>query len=108
MATTPPTQPYQPLPITAVDLMERGISIMRERGAENAGKDKERSFANVAIAFNAITGKDITAAETALILQILKDVRQWSDPTRLHKDSVLDCINYSSLKGEELYRQFNK
>lgn len=106
MPDMPSPRPYQPKPITAIGIMQRGIGIMKERGLENAGADMERSFGSVATAFNAITGKDFTAAEVALILQILKDVRQWSDQTRLHKDSIIDCVNYAALKGEELFRQF--
>lgn len=90
----------------AIDLLEQGKSIMQQRGVEyEADSEQERSFGSVAVAFNAITGKDLTAAEVALLLQILKDVRQWSQD-RLHEDSVIDCVNYAALKGEELYKQY--
>ena len=59
----------------------------------------------MATAFNAITGKSLTPAEVCLVLQIVKDVRQWSQD-RLHEDSVLDGVSYASLKGEELYKQY--
>lgn len=92
----------------AIDLLEQGKSIMQQRGAEYETDGKhERSFGSVATAFNAITGKDLSAAEVALLLQVLKDVRQFSQD-RLHEDSVIDCVNYAALKGEELYRQYNK
>lgn len=94
--------------MTARQLLLLAHDLQGERGAEYENKDKgERSFQKTATAFNAITGKDITPAEVALLLQILKDVRQWAIPDRLHEDSVVDGVNYSSLKGEELYRQFN-
>lgn len=81
---------------------------MQQRGAEYETEgEQERSFNSVTVAFNAITGKDLTAAEVALLLQVLKDVRQFSQD-RLHEDSVIDCVNYAALKGEELYRQYNK
>lgn len=92
----------------AVELLEQGKRIMQQRGTEYETDGKqERSFNSVAVAFNAITGKDLTAAEVALLLQVLKDVRQFSQD-RLHEDSVIDCVNYAALKGEELYRQYNK
>lgn len=81
---------------------------MQQRGAEyETDVKQERSFASVAVAFNAITGKDLTAAEVALLLQVLKDVRQFSQD-RLHEDSVIDCVNYAALKGEELYKQYGE
>ncbi len=81
--------------------------IQSERGGEyDQNKAKERSFEKMAIAFNAYTGKDLTAAHMALILQILKDVRQFS-ADRYHADSVVDCISYASLKAELLYEQYN-
>lgn len=89
---------------SATDLLSDCTAIQNERAVEyKAGG--ERSFNSVSTAFNAITGKDITPAEMALILQILKDVRQWSKD-RLHPDSVLDSVSYASLKGEELYKQY--
>ncbi|MGL4616494.1 MAG: DUF6378 domain-containing protein [Shewanella sp.] len=57
------------------------------------------------MAFSAITGKHITPSEVCLMLQIVKDVRQWSQD-RLHEDSVVDGVNYAALKGEELYKQY--
>ena len=93
----------------SVDFLKQALKIQEERGAEydvTSPIKKERSFNKVAIAFNAITGKDLTAAEIALMLQLLKDVRQWS-ADRYHKDSVEDCISYSSLKAEELFLQYH-
>lgn len=93
---------------TAYELLNEGSDLLAQRGQEYETNDSERSFNKIAQAFNTITGKSITPAEVALLMQILKDVRQWADPTRLHEDSVIDGLNYSALKGEELYRQFNK
>lgn len=91
----------------AIDLLEQGKSIMQQRGAEyETDSSQERSFNSVAVTFNAITGKELTAAEVALLLQVLKDVRQFSQD-RLHEDSVIDCVNYAALKGEELHRQYS-
>lgn len=36
------------------------------------------------------------------MLQLLKDVRQWSNPNSYHADSAEDCISYAALKAEAL------
>lgn len=96
-------------PKTATGFLYKGLQLLKERGKQyqTSSKVEERSFKSVAIAFNAVTGKNITPAEVCLLLQILKDVRQWSQP-RYHADSVEDCVNYAALKGEELYKQYHK
>lgn len=48
------------------------------------------------------TGRDLTEAEGWLLLQVLKDVRQWQNPDKFHEDSALDGVAYSSLKAEAL------
>lgn len=93
---------------SAVEILDKGKSILAERGEEyETDGNKERSFPQVAIAFNAITGHEIKGSEVALMLQILKDVRQWSQD-RLHEDSIIDCTNYSALKGHELFKEYEK
>ena len=78
------------------------VAVQSERGKIYESDNKERSFAKASKAFNAITGKDITPAEVALLLQVLKDVRQWANPSVPHYDSLLDCVSYASLKAEQL------
>lgn len=93
---------------TATNLLNQGAGILDQRGAEYEQEgNQERSFDSVAAAFNAITGKNITPAEVALMLQCVKDVRQWSQD-RLHEDSVIDGINYAALKGELLHKQYGE
>lgn len=91
----------------SVNFLERAIEIQKERGAEYEQDTGERSFEKLAIIFNAKTGKDITAAEVALLLQDLKDVRQWSQD-KYHTDSVEDCVSYASLKAELLFEQYHQ
>lgn len=95
-------------PKTATGFLQKGLQRLLERGKEyqTSKKLEERSFKSVATAFNAITGKNLTPAEVCLLLQILKDVRQWAQP-RYHADSIEDCVNYAALKGEELYKQYH-
>lgn len=93
-------------PKTSRQFLLASVEVQGERGAEYEGEGKEeRSFNRIAKAFSAITQKELTAAEIALVLQITKDVRQWSHD-RFHADSVLDSVSYAALKAEELYIQY--
>jgi hypothetical protein len=93
---------------TASDYLYKAAEIMDERGKEydNAGK-QERSMGKTVAAFNAITGRDLRESEGWLLLQLLKDTRQWSNPNRYHRDSAEDCIAYAALKAEALENEFN-
>ena len=88
----------------STDLLKACIDVQAERGAEYATNGEgERSFATEATAFNAITGRDLKGSDVCLILEFVKLVRQYAQPDRLHPDSVLDKVSYSSLWGQELY-----
>lgn len=91
---------------TAIDYLNECAEVQKQRGEQydNTGSG-ERSFAACANAFNAITGRDLKGSDVCLILQCLKDVRQYSDPNRLHEDSVLDKVSYASLWAEELNKE---
>lgn len=93
--------------IPAESFLATASQLMEERGEDYDEEGGERSFGKIAIAFNAITGHNITPAEVALLMQILKDVRQWASP-RFHCDSANDCVTYSALKAEELSRQYEE
>jgi hypothetical protein len=84
--------------------LDEAKRIQEERGAiyDSTGSTKERSMGKTVIAFNAITGKDLTEAEGWLLQQLLKDARQWANPTVFHLDSATDGVSYSSLKAEAL------
>lgn len=91
----------------STDLLQAAIAVQSERGAEykkptDGDKQVERSFARVAAAFNEITGRDIKASEIALMLTVLKLVRQCSQD-RVHADSLVDAVSYSSLWAELVY-----
>ncbi|WNA15564.1 hypothetical protein [Acinetobacter phage HFM1] len=85
----------------ASDIADAALKHIRERAVNYDQADGERSAAKTAKAFNAITGKDITESEVWLMLQLLKDVRQWSRD-EYHVDSAEDCIAYAALKAESL------
>ena len=86
---------------TASEIADSALKHIRERAETYNQPTGERSAAKTAKAFNAITGKDITESEVWLLLQLLKDVRQWSRED-YHQDSAEDCIAYAALKAESL------
>ena len=90
------------MPTAAPDFLQSALNTLTQRGKDYDKPEGERSAAAVAVAFNAITGKDLTAAEVYLVLQLVKDVRQWQNPERYHADSALDCVAYAALKAEAL------
>lgn len=87
----------------AHQIADVALQHIRDRAATYDQADGERSAGKTATAFNAITGKDLTEAEVFLLLQILKDVRQWQKGIP-HQDSLEDCIAYAALKAESLER----
>ena len=82
--------------------LQAAIDVQAERGKQYDAPGGERSMGRTVQAFNAITGRDLTEAEGWLLLQVLKDVRQWQNPDKFHEDSALDGVAYSSLKAEAL------
>lgn len=92
-------------PTTAPDFLQSALNTLTQRGKDYDKPEGERSAAAVAVAFNAITGRNLTEAEVWLVLQLVKDVRQWQNPERYHADSALDCVAYAALKAEALARK---
>ena len=86
----------------APELLRRAAEIMDERGKQYDKPDGERSMGRAVAAFNAITGRELTESEGWLLLQVLKDVRQWQNPNKAHQDSLEDCIAYAALKAESM------
>ena len=92
-------------PTTAPEFLQSALNTLTQRGKDYDKPEGERSAAAVAVAFNAITGRNLTEAEVWLVLQLVKDVRQWQNPERYHADSALDCVAYAALKAEALARK---
>lgn len=93
----------------SADLLRECIEVQSERGKQyDKDGTQERSFAAAAKAYNSVTGRDLEGSDVCLMLVMVKLVRQYSDPSRLHEDSVLDGISYGALWGEELYRELTK
>lgn len=86
----------------STDFLQAAIDIQAERAKEYDQPEGERSMGRTVAAFNAITGHNLSEADGWLMLQILKDVRQWQNPNKFHEDSALDCVAYASLKAEAL------
>lgn len=85
----------------AEEFLHSAAEIMGQRGVDYDQDGGERSMGKTVKAFNIITGKDLTEGEGWLLLQLLKDVRQWSTKG-VHMDSIQDCIAYAALKAEGL------
>ena len=90
----------------ATDLLSACAAVQSERAKQYDTKGTgERSFQAAAEAFNALTGQQLKGSDVCLLLMCVKAVRQYSDPLRVHDDSVLDLVSYASLWGEELYSE---
>lgn len=87
----------------ATDFLSNAARIMTERGQQYDKPEGERSMGAAVTAFNAITRRGLSEAEGWLLLQLLKDVRQWQRPA-YHADSAEDCVAYAALKAEALAR----
>ncbi|MBB1614511.1 hypothetical protein A9978_18910 [Pseudomonas sp. UMC65] len=85
----------------AHEFLGKAQALMLERGQQYDKPEGERSMGAAVSAFNTITGQKLTEAEGWLLLQILKDVRQWQNPA-YHADSAEDCVAYAALKAEAL------
>ena len=91
---------------TAKDYLNECIEVQNQRGEQYDSKcTGERSFAAAASAFNAMTGNNLKGSDVCLLLTCVKAVRQYSDTTRVHEDSLLDLVSYASLWAEELNKE---
>lgn len=86
----------------AQDFLRKGADLLEERGKQYDQPGGERSMGKAVRAFNTITGRSLDESEGWLLLQILKDVRQWQNPDKYHSDSAEDGVSYSALKAEAL------
>ena len=91
---------------TSKDYLSECIEVQNQRGEQYDSKGTgERSFAAAASAFNAMTGQNLKGSDVCLLLTCVKAVRQYSDTTRVHEDSLLDLVSYASLWAEELNKE---
>lgn len=90
----------------STEFLQSAMDVQKERGEQYDKPSGERSMGATVTAFNAITGRDLSEAEGWLLLQTLKDVRQWQNPSKYHHDSALDGVAYSALKAEALSEEY--
>ena len=94
-----PVNPHR----TAHEILSQISGLIEERG-KTYDKGEERSFTKVAHAYNSIKGSGLSGSDIALMLVILKLVRQETSDT-VHRDSIDDLVAYSALYGEELEKK---
>ncbi len=90
-----------PVQRDAIQIADAATQRMRNRAVTYDQPQGERSMCRAVDAFNSITGRDLAESEGWLLLQLLKDARQWSNAA-YHQDSAEDCIAYAALKAEAL------
>jgi hypothetical protein len=90
----------------SIDYLNECAEVQKQRSEQYDSKGTgERSFYAAAKAFNAMTGQNLKGSDVCLLLACVKAVRQYSDPTRVHEDSLLDLVSYASLWAEELNKE---
>ena len=90
--------------IKAPDILNKAAQHMMNRAVEYDSPRGERSMEKTVQVFNTITRHSIKESDGWLFMQILKDVRQWSNE-KYHEDSGEDSIAYSALKCEALVKE---
>lgn len=96
-------------------LAEKALATLKQRGQEN-GYDKnpgtareERSAAQIAEVFNALTGHKLTETDAWTFLQVLKLVRlesQMKNGSGDMLDTCTDMVSYSLLKAETALQEY--
>lgn len=95
-------------PTNAYEFLARSSQIIAERGRQYDKPEGERSIFATVEAFNAITGRNLSESEGWLLMLLLKQVRQFQNPGKFHRDSAEDSVSYAALLAESLVRQENQ
>jgi hypothetical protein len=90
---------------TAADFLSAGLEILSQRGEQYGNDGRECSFPQAAEAFNALTGHKLKGSDICLIIALVKQVRQYAQPSRFHEDSAVDGVNYLALQSELLKKE---
>lgn len=94
-------------------LFEKSLETLKQRGADNAYdkgsfENGERSGAQIARVYNAITGQNISEADAWTFLQCLKLVRM-ENQMRTGQgdllDTAVDLLSYTALKSEAVLNE---
>lgn len=85
----------------AKDYLQKAIETMDSRASEyDKNSEEERNMNKIVIAFNTITGQDLTEVQGWAFMECLKMVRLHSNPNSYHEDSAIDKVSYSALAAE--------
>ena len=77
------------------------MEVQKQRGEQNDSKGTgERACDAAAKEFKEMTGQNLKGSDVCLILTCVKAVRQYSDPTRVNEDRLLDLVSDASLWAE--------
>lgn len=87
----------------AQEFLTHAAVLIARRGTDYDEAGGERSMEKTVSCFNTITGHTLTESEGWLLMQLLKDVRQWT-AKEFHRDSAEDCVAYAALKAESLVK----
>ena len=83
----------------AAELLGRAAAHMHDRSSTYDEPEGERSMGKIVMAFNAITGRDLTESEGWMFMQQVKLVRLFTR-REYHADSAEDNIAYAALLAE--------
>ena len=82
----------------APGFLDEAAGVMKQRAALRDSEEGERTAAQIAKVFNAITGNSITEADAWLFLIVMKIVR--SRNGKYNRDDYVDLSAYAALLGE--------
>ena len=85
---------------TATSVLTSAKETMEERGKQYDSPEGERSFDKVAQAYSAVSGKQLAGSDVALILALVKIVRDQTGKNP-HEDSLVDLVAYAALYFEQ-------
>lgn len=85
---------------TATSVLATAHKTMEERGKQYDSPEGERSFDKVAQAYSAVSGKQLAGSDVALILALVKIVRDQTGKNP-HEDSLVDLVAYAALYFEQ-------
>lgn len=84
--------------VAAADVLKAGVQHMQDRASTYDRSEGERSMGRTVMAFNAITGHELTEEQGWLLLGVLKMVRSQQGDFKL--DNYEDEAAYAALRAE--------
>lgn len=90
--------------VSALDLLDAAAKHMRDRADTYDKPTGERSMEQTVDIFNRFHGTALSETQGWHFMQILKDVRLFSNTSAPHRDSIDDGVAYAALKGESMLK----